>query len=235
MHGDVHAASQLGEALDGLQAAARLGRKRRERRSKQVTERLAIPSPHTSAQLMQLRQPELMSVIDDNRIGVRHVDAILDNGRGDQHIVLVVYEIENDPFQLFGFHLSVSDSHTHAGYFAAYKRLDLINVLDAVIDDERLSVAAHLELDRLTDDVRMKTFDLRLNRVTVRRRRCDIAQIARPHKRELKRTGNGRGREGERVDIRSQLAQLLLDRHAELLLLIDDQQPEVFELNIFAH
>ena len=46
--------------------------------------------------------------------------------------------------------------------------------------------------------------------------------------------GNGRGRHGERIDVDLQLAQSLLDRHTELLLLVNDEQAQVFELHALA-
>lgn len=46
--------------------------------------------------------------------------------------------------------------------------------------------------------------------------------------------GDRRGGQRQRVDFGSQLAQLLLGRHAELLLLVDHEQTEVLELDALA-
>ena len=62
-------------------------------------------------------------------------------------------------------------------------------------------------------------------------RRVDDAQVAGPHERKLQRARDGRGRHGECVDVHFQLAELLLDRNAELLLFIDDEEAQVFELD----
>ena len=46
--------------------------------------------------------------------------------------------------------------------------------------------------------------------------------------------GDGRGGHGERIDIHLELAELLLDADAELLLLVNDEQAQVLELDVLA-
>ena len=183
---------------------------------------------------MQVGQSELLCIIDDDRVCIRHVDAALHNARGDQYVVFVIDKVQNDLFQLVRLHLPVADGDTGIRHFAFDKRLHFINILDAVVDEENLPVTAHLEVDGFADDVRVKTFHLRLHRVAIGRGSRDARQVTGSHQRELQGTGNRRGGHGERVDVGFQLAQFLFDGYAEFLLFVDNQQAEVFELDILA-
>ena len=183
---------------------------------------------------MQIGQSELLCIIDDDRICIRHVDTTLYNARSDQYVVFVIDEIQNDFFQLVRLHLSVADGDTGIWHFAFDKRLHFINILDAVVDEKNLSVTAHLEIDGFADDVRVATFYLCLNRVAVGRGSRDARQVAGSHQRELQGTGNRRGSHGERIDVGLQLSQFFFDGYAEFLLLVNNQQAEIFECDIFS-
>ena len=50
----------------------------------------------------------------------------------------------------------------------------------------------------------------------------------------MQRSRNRRRRESQRIDVDRQLRQLLLGRHAEFLLLVDNQQPQIAEYDLFA-
>ena len=47
---------------------------------------------------MEVAKPELLGVVDDDRIGVRHVDAALHDTGGYQYVILIIHEIEDDLF-----------------------------------------------------------------------------------------------------------------------------------------
>ena len=64
---------------------------------------------------MEVGESEVMGTVDDDRIGIGDIDTILDNSGGEQHVVVVVGEVEDDLFKLIGLHLSVSDGHTSIG------------------------------------------------------------------------------------------------------------------------
>ena len=155
---------------------------------------------------MQIGQSELLCIIDDDRICIRYVDATLHNARGDQYIVFVIDEIQNDLFQLLRFHLPVTDSDTGIRHFTFDKHFHFINILDAIVDEKNLSVTAHLEIDGFSDDVRVKTFYLCLNRIAVGWGSRDARQVTGSHQRELQGTRNRSGGHGERVDVGFQLA-----------------------------
>lgn len=85
---------------------------------------------------MQIGQSELLCIINDDRICIRYVDATLHNARGDQYIVFVIDEIQNDLFQLLRFHLPVTDSDTGIRHLTFDKCFHFINILDAIVDEK---------------------------------------------------------------------------------------------------
>ena len=122
-----------------------------------------------------------MGVVDDDRIRVRYVDAILDDGGSHKHVVFVIHEVQDDPFQFVRLHLAVSDGHAHSGHLTPNQVLDLVNVLNAIVDEKDLPVATHLKFDGLTNNVGVEALQFRLHRVSVGRRRSDVAQVAGSH------------------------------------------------------
>ena len=69
----------------------------------------------------------------------------------------------------------------------------------------------------------------------VGRRGGDHRKVAGGHERKLERTRNGGSREGEGIDVGAQGFEFVLDPHAEFVFLIDDQQPQILELDVFPH
>ena len=184
---------------------------------------------------MQVAESEAVGTIDDDGVGIGYVDAVLDNGRRQQHIVVVVLEVKDDLLQLFRFHLSVAHSHTSVGHILLDDLLDALQVVDARIDKVHLSVARHLEVDGVGYDLGAEGVYLCLYRIAVGWRRLDDAQVAGTQQRELQRSRNGRGRQRQRVDIGLHLAQLLFRRDAKLLLLVNDEQSQVAKLHRLAN
>ena len=101
--------------------------------------------------------------------------------------------------------------------------------------EEHLSVACQLVLDSVPDDFGRELTQLCINGIPVWRRSGDDAHVACAHHGELQSARDRRRRKGKGIDICLHLLQLLLGRHPELLLLINDKQSEVFKLNIFPY
>ena len=125
--------------------------------------------------------------------------------------------------------------HTGIRNFTPHEGFYLVDILDAVVDEEDLPVAAHLEVYRLADNIGIEAFHLGLHRIAVGRRRGDAAQVAGSHQRELQSSRYRRGGHRQRIDVGLQLAQLLFHGDTELLLLVNDEQTEIFEVDILAH
>ena len=233
LHSDVDAAAEVGKTLDGLEAAATVVGQGTEGRRHEIAEGFLTTATHTTAHLVQVGKSEVLGVVDEDGIGVRHVDAVFDDGGGEEDVKLVIDKIEDDFLKFGGFHLSVADHDACIGHVFANEVLDVGELRDAVRNDIDLAVATELEIDGVGDDLMTEGVNFGANGVTIGRRGVDDAEIARAHQRELEGARNGRGGHGERVDIDFHLAQAFFDGHTKFLLFVDDEQAEIFEFNGF--
>ena len=130
---------------------------------------------------MQVRESEVVGAIDDDGVGIGNIDAVLHDGRRQQHVVLIVLEVDDDLFQFLRFHLSVTNSDACIGNVFANQVLDGPQVIDARIDKIDLSVARHLEIDGVGNDLCTKGVYLGLNGIAIGGRCLDDAQVAGTH------------------------------------------------------
>ena len=108
----------------------------------------------------------------------------------------------------------------------------LVDVLDAVVQEERLALARLLALERLLDELLVVLADVGLDGPAALRRRLDHADVAQAGERHLQRARDRRRAHRDHVDLQLHLAQQLLLLDAEALLLVDDQQPEVLRAHV---
>ena len=184
---------------------------------------------------MQVAQPEVVSLIDDDGVHVGNVDTTLNDGGGNQHIVIEIDEIKNNFLQCLGVHLSVSDTDAGIGDVAMNHIGQFAQIAYAVVDNEDLSATAHLEIDGIDKHLFVIGVHLCLNGIAIGRRRLNDTEVACPHQRELEGTRDGSGGEREGVDIHLQLAEFLFDGDTELLLFVNDEETQIIELHIFSH
>ena len=107
----------------------------------------------------------------------------------------------------------------------------VVEVGDARHDIEGLAAAKALPQQRLTQDHGIERRHIGAHREPVDRRRRDQRHLAHAGEGKLQRAGNGRRGQGQDVHVLAELLQALLMAHAEMLLLIDDQQAEIGELD----
>ena len=125
----------------------------------------------------------------------------------------------------------MSYSHSGIRHILLYHLLQTRQVVDTWIDEIDLSIARHLEINGISNNLCSKGMYLGLNGIAVRWWCLNDTQVACSHQRELQGTRNRRCCHRQRIDVGLQLAQLLLRRDAKLLLLINNQQTQVVELN----
>ena len=112
---------------------------------------------------------------------------------------------------------------------------DMGEVADAVVDEIYLSVARHLEVDSIDDDLCAEGVYLRLDGITVGRRRLNDTEVTGSDERELEGTRNGCSRHCQGIDIGLHLTEFLLGRDAELLFLVDNEKAKILELHRLAN
>ena len=100
---------------------------------------------------------------------------------------------------------------------------DLVHILDAGTDIERLTAPELFAKDRLANHDRIVGHDERTNRQPVDRRRADEAKFAHPGQCQLQGARYRRRGQGEHMHVGAQLFEPFFMRYAEMLLFIDNK------------
>ncbi len=231
-HGNAHAAAQLGVLAERGKARHRFLGKGDVVGEQEVGVGLRARAPHAALQLVHLRQAQPLRVLDDERVGVRVVDAALDDGGGHQHIQLAGSEVLHHLFQLLFRHLAVRHAHARlarSGLHAAHRLVDGAHAVAHVV---HLPIALQLAADGIAHHIGVPLAHVHLHRPAVVGRREDQAHVAHTGKPHLHGARDGRCRKREHVDGLAHVLQLFLVRHAEALLLVDDHQAQVVRVHI---
>ena len=144
-----------------------------------------------------------------------------------------MHEGQHHSFEIAFAHLTVADDNARGGHQLLNTRGDFVDGLDAVVHEVNLATALQLDFDGRADEFLIVLGHHGLNGHAVLGRRLNDAHIAQAHKRHMQRARNRRGRHGEHVNFLAHLLQALLVAHAEALLLVDDEQAEILELDVF--
>ena len=159
-------------------------------------------------------------------------DSMID-GR-DEHVGVAAQEADHPLLELLLLHLAVRDREAQLRAQRAQALGGLVDVLDAVVEEERLAAARVLALERLLDEVLVVLADVGLDRPAALRRRLDHRDVAQAGEAHLQRARDRRRAHADHVDLELELAQQLLLLDAEALLLVDDDQPEVLRAHVAA-
>ena len=131
----------------------RVGRQREQRVGAQ------LGAADAAAQLIDLRQPEHVGAVHDQRVGGRDVEAGFDDRGRQQHVELAVVERRHDVLEHGRRHLAVGDGDAHLRHVLVEERLGLGEILDARADIERLAAAIALAQQRLAHHDRIERRD----------------------------------------------------------------------------
>src|SRR5687767_12522022 len=97
---DLEARAKLRRVEDRLQPLPGYLRKLAALAVEQVRVRAASGAADPAAQLVELRQSKGVGAIDDDRVGIRDVEAGLDDRRAHKHVVIAAGEGEHDLLEL---------------------------------------------------------------------------------------------------------------------------------------
>ena len=180
---------------------------------------------------MQLGEAEAVGVLDDEGVDIRNVDARLDDRRADEHLNFSVRELLHHGRQALFVHLAVRDADGDVVAEELFEcRGAAVDGLDAVVHVVDLPAARELAPDGVGDDAPVMLEHICLHRLAVNRRDLDGRHVADARKRHVERSGDGRCRERQRVDLTRELLELFLVCYAEALLLVDDEKAKVLEV-----
>ncbi len=151
-HRDLQARAEMRELADRFEARFGLFGERFVRLIEQVAVGLMIRAADAAAQLIELREPELVGVVHDHRVDVGNVDPVFDDRRGDEHVELAVDEALHHRLELGFAHLTVADRDPRARHELLQRIPYGVDRFDAVVQIVDLSAAVELGGDRALHD-----------------------------------------------------------------------------------
>ena len=183
---------------------------------------------------MELGEAQPVGVLHDEGIDVGNVDARLNNGGAHQHIRLAIHHGLHNGGQLLFAHLAVAHHHPD---LRPQQFLDAgggeVDGLHPVVEVVDLTAPGQFLPHGVLQDPPVMLQYISLHRLTVGWRLLNGRHIPQTGEGHVQRPGDGGSRQGQHVHLTAHLLEPLLVGHAEALLLVDDQQPQILELHIF--
>jgi hypothetical protein len=214
------------EALGGVAAQRFLGRR------EEIGVGLVVRAADAAAQLVQLRQAELVGAVDDDGVGGRDVDPGLDDGRAEQHVVALRCELPHHALQVALAHLAVRHRDARFGQEPHQPFAHALDRVDLVMEEVDLPAALQLAHHCLADQAFGPGVDEGLDGEPLLGRGGDHREVADSLQGHRQRARDRRRGQGEHVDLGAQALQRFLLPHAEAVLFVDDHQPELLEGNV---
>ena len=126
---------------------------------------------------MKVGESEVMGTIDDDGIGIGNINTVLNYSCGEEYVVIVVRKVENNLFKIFRFHLSMTDGDAGVRDILMNHFCNMCQIADAVVHEIDLSIARHLEINGIGNNLRTEGMDLSLDGISVRRRCLNDAEV----------------------------------------------------------
>ncbi|MNN73733.1 hypothetical protein D3C81_1898730 [compost metagenome] len=127
---------------------------------------------------MQLGQTEHVGAVHDQCVGRRNIDAALDDGGRNQHVILPIVEGAHHFLELGRAHLAMADDELHLGHLLAQELLDVRQLLQTRRNIIGLPAAILLAQQGLAHQHRVPRRDIGPHRQTIDRRRRDDRHLA---------------------------------------------------------
>src|SRR4051794_34090244 len=106
-----------------------------------------LGSPDPAAELIKVRQAEAIGAIDDDGVGIRNIEAALDDRGADQDVYLSGNKPAHDGFQFVRVHLAVAEFHPGARAKIRDFLAHFLDRLDAVVEEINLALPIELAVD----------------------------------------------------------------------------------------
>ena len=195
---------------------------------------MASRAAHAAPELMELGQAVAVGGLHDEGVHVGDVDARLDDGGAHQDVDLPVGHALHDLAQLVLIHLSVGHGDPRLGDALGELRGGAGDGLHMVVQVVDLPAPGQLPVDGVVDHRGGILHHEGLHRVAVLGRLLQGGHVPQAGQGHVQGAGDGRGGQGQHVHAPGDLLEPLLVADAEALLLVHDEQAQVFELDVFA-
>ena len=226
--------AQVREFANRIQTLLRRFRQHFSAPIEEIRARNLIRASHAPAHLIELRKPHPVRVVDNHRIRIRLIDPVFHNRRAKEHVILPTEKIVHDPLERIPRHPSVRDADYD---LRRQQRPQMIghrlDRLDAIENEIHLPAAFLFAQNRFFHDRVVVLRHIRLDGVAIRRRLRQRRHVAQPCQTHVERPRNRRRRKRQDIDPRLPRFPFFLLRHAETLLFVHDQNPQMPTLDPF--
>ena len=183
--GDAESRAELRVFPDRREALLRHLRQHLAAAVGEIGEGPGVRPAHAPADLVELGEAVVFGVFDDERVGVRDVDARLDDRGADEDVDVAADEGVPDPFDVVAVHFSVCHGDPGVGDGGGDAVRDMVDALDLVVEVEHLPAAPQLPPDGLEDQGLVVFHDVGLDRGTQARRLLEHAHVDDPAHRHV--------------------------------------------------
>jgi hypothetical protein len=175
---------------------------------------------------VQLREAEFLGPVDDDRIGVRVVDAGFDDRRAQEEIHALLREVAHHALQIALLHLAVADDDARFRQQLGEPVAHVLDRVDLVVQEINLAATLEFAQQRFPDDAVGEAADEGLDRQALLRRSGDDRKVTQTFERHGERARDRRRGQGEHVHFRTQRFQGLFLADTKAMFLIDHHQSE---------
>src|SRR5580704_9900701 len=199
--GDSKAGAEFAELLHGREALSGDVGEHRLWRDEEIGIGALGGAADASAQLVEFGESEAVGAIDQDGVGARDVQAIFDDGGGDEDVGFIANELEHDTFELFLAHLAVGNHYARLRDEFGDHGAERIDRFDAIVNEKNLAFASEFGFDGALDEVFLEGRDDGLNGEAIARRRFDEGHIAKTDEGHVQRTRDWCGGKRQGVNV----------------------------------
>ena len=149
-----------------------------------------IASADSSLDLIQLTQSEVVSIFNQNRVGIGNINTGFNDGRTDKHLIFIICKLQHDILDILSCHLPVRNTDFHLRHGIPKLSGHIINFLYIIVQIEHLSVSGKLTLYDFLHHLKVLFDNIGLYRHTVHRRGFQLRQGTDTNQRHLQGTRN---------------------------------------------
>ena len=229
---NLEAGAQVGKFLQRGETAAGHRSQLDFPRHQEIGVGAAVRSADAAAQLIELRKPETLGAADEDGVAEWDIEAVFDDGSGDENVGFVMHEFEHHFLQFPFRHLTVAYDDARPGHEFLQLGGDFPNGVHAVVHKIDLAAALEFLLEGRLDQLVVPAGDHGLDGDAVFGRRLDDAHIAQANHRHVQGARDGGRRHGEDIHLLAHPLDPLFVAHSKALLFVHHQKPEVRELHV---
>ena len=189
-------------------------------------------SANAASKLVDLSESEFVGTIHDDGIGIGNVDAGFNDGGADQNIGSLVIKIRHHLLELFFAHLTMADEDSCRWHQLLEFIGNPFDVFYLIVQVINLTAAQQFPLNRFFNNAQFSHTDKRFNRQASGWGRRNDRQIPKPGHRQVQGSWDWCCGHCQYIDVGAHRFDTFFLTNAKAMLLIDDQQTQIFKTNL---